>query len=254
MLNKYFPEYISNILWGNRKQFGFIPDINDLDWKVWEEKGYSDFYINTQHKGVGKWVANLSYPVISRLNFDHKRVVEVGPGIMRHLSYMNTRPEKYVICDVAEKFLEVGRSQLEEMSIPCESILLKRKENFSLPIPNNSFDVVLLFNSLEHLNPIDEHLMEFQRILKHNGQIVGGIPCEGGLAWGLGRFLTTRRYVHKNYKINYDKIICWEHPNFADFIIDRLDAHFKRDHLKLHPFSWLPMDFNLVASFIYTRS
>ncbi|MFX1535017.1 MAG: hypothetical protein ACFFDI_12400, partial [Promethearchaeota archaeon] len=74
-----------------------------------------------------------------------------------------------------------------------------------------------------------------------------------GIAWGLGRFLTTRRYVHKNYGINYDKIICWEHPNFADFIIERLDVHFEQQYLKLCPLSWLPMDFNLVASFVFAK-
>ena len=62
-------------------------------------------------------------------------------------------------------------------------------------------------------------LKEFNRILKKNGIIVGAIPNEGGMAWGFGRYLTTRRYT-KKFNINYDKIICWEHPNFADFIFE----------------------------------
>jgi hypothetical protein len=90
--------------------------------------------------------------------------------------------------------------------------------------------------------------------MKKDGLILGGIPCEGGLAWGLGRYLTTRRYVHKNYGINYDKIICWEHPNFVDFIIERLDAHLDNQYFNFYPFPWFPMDFNLVASFIYKKS
>jgi len=59
--------------------------------------------------------------------------------------------------------------------------------------------------------------------------------------------------VHKNFGINYDKIICWEHPNFADFIIERLDAHLEREDLVFHPFSRLPIDFNLVASFVFKK-
>lgn len=60
--------------------------------------------------------------------------------------------------------------------------------------------------------------------------------------------------MHKHYGINYDKIICWEHPNFADFIIEQLDAHFERHRLKLHPFPWLPIDFNLIASFVFKKN
>jgi hypothetical protein len=90
--------------------------------------------------------------------------------------------------------------------------------------------------------------------MKPGGQLVGGIPCEGGLAWGLGRFLTTRRLLIKRYGLNFDKIICWEHPNFADFILERLDIYFERQFLKLHPFPWLPLDINLVISFIYRKN
>lgn len=240
-------------IWGDRKRFGVRPDVNDPDWKVWLEKGFTDFYQSTQQKGIGNWVCKLAYPAVSRVDFNGNTVLEIGPGQIRHLDYMRSEPRKYVICDVEEKCLMMSKRKLDEAGILNETILLDTGSGLPLPFPNESFDIILSFNTLEHLYPLDDYLSEMNRILRRGGQIVGGIPCEGGLAWGLGRFLTTRRYVHKNYSINYDKIICWEHPNFADFIIERLDTHFERERLKLHPFSWLPMDFNLVTSFIYGR-
>ena len=246
---------ISNVLWGNRKRFGLIPDTEDPDWSIWQQKAYSDFYKNTQQCGIGDTVNRMAYHVIKRIDFGEKHILEIGPGIIRHLQFIKNKPVKYSICDINEDILNISKQQLRTAQIPCDSILLQSERSSSeLPFSDESFDIVISFNSLEHLYPLDIHLIEIKRILKKvGGQLVGGFPCEGGLAWGLGRFLTTRRYVHKNYGINYDKIICWEHPNFANYIIERLDFHFEREYLKLHPISWLPIDFNLVASFIYRQ-
>jgi SAM-dependent methyltransferase len=255
MIRNVLPYFITKALFGDRKQFGIYPDISDGDWLIWQEKAFSDFYYNTQQRGIGNWVCNLAYPVVEKIDFKGKTILEVGPGIIRHLKHISNMPTKYCLCDINSYALKIAQEQLYNANVPCETILLDREgvEMAGFPFPEKSFDVIISFNSLEHLNSLDRYLNEIKRILKKGGQLIGGIPCEGGLAWGLGRFLTTRRYVFKNYGINYDKIICWEHPNFADFIIERLDAHFEREHLKLHPFSWLPIDFNLVASFIYKQ-
>ena len=248
LLNK---DFISNVLWGNRKQFGLIPDTEDPDWKIWQEKAYSDFYKNTQQRGIGGMVNRMAYHVIERIDFGEKQILEIGPGIIRHLRYIKNKPVKYAICDINEAVLDKSEKILRAAQIPCDTILFERERSSELPFADESFDVVISFNSLEHLYPLNNYLVETKRVLKKGGQLVGGIPCEGGIAWGLGRYLTTRRYVHKKYGINYDKIICWEHPNFADFIIEKLDTHFRKKYLKLHPFSFLSIDFNLVASFIY---
>ena len=254
MINRWTPYFLSKVLWGDRRKFGFVPDLMDSDWLIWQEKAYSDFYQTTQQRGIGDMVSKMAYPVVGCIDFERKRVLEIGPGIIRHLPYIKSKPARYTICDINEDVLGMAEKQLREAAIPCEAILLARESGGNLPFTDESFDIVISFNSLEHLHPLDSYLIEIRRILKSGGQLVGGIPCEGGLAWGLGRFFTTRRYVHKNYKINYDKIVCWEHPNFADFIIECLDVHVEREYLKLHPFPFLPMDFNLVVSFVYEKS
>jgi SAM-dependent methyltransferase len=240
-------------LWGDRRRFGVMPDTHDPDWILWQQKAYTDFYQVTQQRGIGLTVNGMSYPVIQRLDFNGRHVLEVGPGIIRHLRYMTGKPASYTICDVNEKVLAMAERQLREASIVHNEVLLENGTADILPFGDESFDVIISFNSLEHVYPLDRYLAGFSRILKDHGMIAGGIPCEGGLAWGVGRFLTSRRYVHRHYKINYDKIICWEHPNFADSIIGELDARFQRRYLRLHPFSFLPMDCNLTASFMYEK-
>ena len=252
MINGWTPYFLSKVLWGDRRKFGFVPDLMDSDWLIWQEKAYSDFYQNTQQHGIGDMVCKMAYPVIEGIDFRGKQVLEIGPGIIRHLDYIHTYIHTYILCDINKDFLKHAERQLQDHNINYKS-LVKQKNDPYLSLEDNSIDILITFNSLEHLYPLEDYLLELVRVLRPGGQIVGGIPCEGGIAWGLGRFLTTRRYVHKNYGINYDKIICWEHPNFADFIVERLDAHFERKYLKLHPFAVLPMDLNLVASFVYQK-
>ncbi|WP_181404121.1 hypothetical protein [Aliarcobacter cryaerophilus] len=50
---------------------------------------------------------------------------------------------------------------------------------------------------------------------------------------------------------DYDKIICWEHPNFVNKIKKLLDENFTNVQSIKKPFGVLPMDFNLSWSFIY---
>jgi len=253
MVSNRLPYFLTKRLFGDRKKFGLNPDVNDSEWIIWMQKSVSDFYRNTQLKGIGNWVSRLAYPIIERIDFRGKKVLEIGPGIMRHLQFMKNKPLRYTICDVRREVLKMAQQQLLDAGIPCETISVAGEGGSKIPFPDKSFDIIISFNCLEHLHPLDDYLLETKRILVKGGQFVGGIPCEGGLAWGIGRFLTTRRYVHKNYGINYDKIICWEHPNFADLIIDRLDVYFERQYLKVHPFPRLPMDFNAIASFLFAR-
>jgi len=254
MINRILPYFIKRVLFGDRNRFGIIPEGSDQEWKIWQEKAVSDFYMNTQKTALGNFVHRLSFSCLREVDFAGKKVLEVGPGMIGHVGYMRDKPKQYVLCDVREEALRLAVRVLCKAGVSYEAILLGNEGRVGLPFGDECFDLIISFNSLEHLSPLYEHLAEMKRVLKAGGRLVGGIPCEGGMAWGLGRFFTTRRYVHKRYGINYDKIICWEHPNFADYIIEQLNDQFNRQYLRLHPFPVLPMDLNLVASFVYTKS
>lgn len=253
MLNKFVPYSVYKVLWGDRRQFGHVPDPSDPEWQIWQKNAYTDFYQNTQLKGIGNSICKMIYPVVSNLDFYNKHVLEIGPGVLRHIKYLNAVPNKYTLCDIDADVLRLGETILDVEGIPCETVLLPNQTQIRLPFDNNAFDTIVTFNSLEHLYPLEDYLCEMKRILRPNGHLVGGVPCEGGLAWGGGRYFTTRRYVHQKYSINYDKIISWEHPNFADFIIEKLCEVFSKNLLKLHPFSFLPIDFNLMISFVFSK-
>lgn len=91
--------------------------------------------------------------------------------------------------------------------------------------------MIVSFYSFEHLYPFPVYLKGLLRGLKHGGMLVGAIPCEGGLLWGAGRYATSRIWLKRHTNINPDKIICWEHPNFADTVLNALDLRLSQKHI-----------------------
>jgi SAM-dependent methyltransferase len=123
-----------------------------------------------------------------------------------------------------------------------------------LPLGDASVDVVVAFYSLEHIYPLVPQLRQFARVLTPGGILIGAIPTEGGLAWGLGRLLTSRRWLHRNTSIDPDKLICWEHPNFADHLLRDLASEFEPEHTQAWPIRAIRMiDVNLIVSFVHRR-
>lgn len=252
MLRSFLPYSINRRLFGDRKRFQNKFHETDEDWKLWLEF-YEEFYLSTQKDVVGSTVNNWGYEVLRELDLTKKTVLEIGPGYLPHLSFWKGIPSKYVIVDVDKKFIEISKEKLRSFNISVESHLVKRTE--LAEIVDESLDIVLTFYSLEHIYELPKFLNFFKNKLKENGILVGAIPNEGGGAWGAGRFLTSRRFAHKNSKLNYDKIICWEHPNFCDQIFKEIGkAGFQLVEKGGYPFSkYLPMDLNLISTFIYKK-
>jgi len=249
-IGNYIPYPFFKYLFGNRRVFGNKIDYSDPNWIEWE-KTYLEFYEKNQKQSIGEIVNNAGYDVLKRLDFSNKDILELGPGKINHIKYWNTRPKSFAIADIKQSFLDINDSILSEKKINFTKHLIK--SDYKLPIESESKDIIITFYQLEHLNPLEEYLKEYLRVLKPNGLLVGAIPCEGGVAWGLGRFLTTRRWLLANTGINPDKLICWEHPNFADFIINSIVQSSTKEYLSFWPLNVSSIDLNLIVKFIFKK-
>lgn len=252
-LGNKLPNSLSTPLFGDRKRFGLTVQLNDPCWQEWQ-KTYLNFYYSNQKKSIGAIINSAGYKVISKLDMSDKKILEIGPGNLDHITNWKTTPKEFVVADIQSEVLNIASQKLEEAGFSYNSILLKREHQGSLPFPKETFDIIISFYSLEHLYPLEIHLHEMLRVLKNGGHLIGAIPCEGGLAWGLGRFLTTRRWFKKYTTINPDKIICWEHPNFAEQILGSLDEFMIKRYLSYWPMKISSIDMNLVASFVYEKA
>lgn len=244
------PAVLSNPLFGKRSEYGLTPDENDPSWIEWLAT-YKEFYEQNQKRSIGKIVNDAGYRIMRQADLNGSTVLEVGAGIISHLKWWQAPPKQYIVVDIDPDLLSTAASQLKLASIPHETRLTTRSANGELPLPDNSVDAVISFYSLEHLYPLKPHLMEMRRVLRPGGILIGAIPAEGGLAWGTGRYLTSRRWLLRRTNIDPDKIICWEHPNFANEVLDSLDELFDCERLSWWPLGLPSIDLNLVISFEY---
>lgn len=250
-IRRVLPRPLRKVLWGDRDRWGLVADPGDICWAEWQRK-YGEFYAANQRKGIGTSINDAGYSVMNSVDLSEKVVLEIGAGDIRHIRHWHGQPSEYLLADIDEGMLELAKRRLEENGVLYRSVILERGQR--LPFSSASVDVIVSFYSLEHLYPLRPYIDEMRRVLKPGGSLVGAIPAEGGLAWGAGRFLTSRRWFRKNTTIDPDKIICWEHPNFADEIIAALDRAFERDRIRYWPFPWLPLlDSNLVIKYRYTK-
>jgi SAM-dependent methyltransferase len=245
------PKLFKKVLWGDRERWGLIIKEEDPCWKEWQNK-YSDFYIQNQREGIGTYVNDAGYAIMNDINLDGKRVLEIGAGDIRHIKYWSGNPAQYILADTSDSMMDFAKKRLADKDISYKTLKVTR--NKPLPVDDESIDVIISFYSLEHIYPLGPFLDEASRLLKPNGIIIGAVPTEGGLAWGLGRFLTSRRWFRKHTTIDPDKIICWEHPNFADEIFHALNNKFKAQKIRCWPIPWISiLDINLVIRFIYKK-
>jgi 2-polyprenyl-3-methyl-5-hydroxy-6-metoxy-1,4-benzoquinol methylase len=231
MIREILPYFIFKRLFGDRKKYNNINFQKDKDWIKWQKSIFHTYLVERNH-GIQKFVEQQGYKILKGINFKKKKILEIGPGVLPHLQYMDTFPKEYIIADINEKFLEVSKNILRKKKIKSKIIKINKRIKFSLR--SESIDHILCFYTLEHLHNIKNYVNEFHRLLKKNGSLIFAIPNEGFAAWGLGRYFFTRSKAYKK-GINYDKIICIEHPNFSDKILRELKAKFKCNKIKSYP-------------------
>ena len=175
MLYKYLPYFIFKPLFGDRKKWGLQTDYNDSDFIKWQQDCYLQFYNDTQKGTIGTKVNHLGISIMKEIDLTGKIVLEVGPGIIEHLEYNKTKPKSYILADIKKEFLELSSKSLRKYGVySVETIQVK---GLTIPLQDNSVDIIVTFHQLEHIYELDQYLQELKRILKPGGILVGAVPC-----------------------------------------------------------------------------
>lgn len=160
-----------------------------------QQDGYRGLVGQIQDLGH-RWIAARTPP---------GQVLEIGAGTGRHSRFLRGNPNRFVITEYSARNFSAA-------PFPgAHSASYVRCDARRLPFADASFDAVISIYNLEHITNLSVVLREVRRVLRRDGAFLVALPCEGGLAWNLGRELTTRRTYGRKYGINYDKVIAFEH-------------------------------------------
>ena len=175
------------------------------------------------YKGLLGWVQTQGHTMaeqLSRTKLNHSHpplTLEIGCGSGYHFRFV--KPQRYYGLDY--DFVRLRRARCRWPEFP-----LVQGDAYSLPFSSDTFDRVVSIYTFEHLNRLPECLAEVRRVMKRGGELLVGLPAEGGWTYELGRRLTTKRYVERKYKVDYLRLIRSEHCCTCGEVIEELRKWF----------------------------
>ena len=205
----------------------------ERDWAIWQR--INEDLIDWLYQGVTGRFQIAGHRQVDRWAAPHaeKTVLEVGCGHGHHLSFARHAYRLYIGLDIESKFLKTFQSRFAGR-------LLVQGDAYALPFASRSIDCVLSVYHFEHVRRLSDSLQEIHRVLKPEGELLVGIPLEGGWLYRFGRRLTSQRYMEKKYGIDYHAVVLWEHWNDFAEIEKRLEEKFQIWERRYLPFHFFP--------------
>src|SRR3989344_6258188 len=76
---------------------------------------------------------------------------------------------KFLGLDVSEKMLKIAKKRLEDGKV---NFNVKKFITYKFPLKDEEFDVILCFETLEHIPEPEVFVKELDRVLKKNGMLI----------------------------------------------------------------------------------
>jgi SAM-dependent methyltransferase len=214
---------------------------DDQHYREWNRrlaKAQDYFY---KSNPVVSWVQNAGHRAIRAMSAARPDALtlDMACGDGGHRPYMH-RPDRVLGVDIDQGSLESYRRRYPES-------LAVRGDCYRLPFRDASFDRVLNIYNLEHLVHLDFALEEARRVLKDDGVLMVSVPTEGGLAWTVGRQLTTVRQFGRD-GLDYVRANAIDHCNCIWQIEKTIQRHFRVAERRLFPFFVPSYHVNLITT------
>lgn len=132
----------------------------------------ADYSIITETPGVGATAEQLS-AIYTRYHFAArhvagKDVLEVACGVGNGLGYLARFARRVVGGDIEDSNVHIAQDTYRD----DEHIEIHKMDAHSLPFPDRSFDVVLLFEAIYYLQDCQKFLAEAYRVLRPGGKLL----------------------------------------------------------------------------------
>jgi SAM-dependent methyltransferase len=210
-----------------------VPDLTPEQSAIRDDyMNYFDSQIYTTRFGA---IQRFNHAYALRTAAPDLRTLDVGAGLGEHLDFEDGRRGDYVALELRPEMAAELRRKYPYVTTVTGNV------EEGLSFDTGAFDRILAIHVLEHLRNLPAALDELGRVLRVGGVLSVVLPCEGGIAYSLGRRLTTQRVFKKRYGVSFDWCIKSEHVSVLSEIVHELDARFTREHR-----SWWPSKLPLV--------
>lgn len=208
---------------------------------------YMDYFYAEVYTARFGAIQRFNHTYAARTAGPALRTLDVGAGLGEHLEFEDGHNGEYVALELRpEMAQEIVRRY------PYVTTVTGNLEQ-GLPFETGTFDRVLAIHVLEHLPNLPSDLEELRRVLRPGGVLSVVLPCEGGLAYSLGRNLTTKRMFEKRYGVSFDWCIASEHVSTAPEVVQELDRRFTCEQRSWFPFKLPSVHVNVCVGLTYRR-
>ena len=175
-------------------------------------------FANLLSQKMESWMHKKTSSVIG------KDILEIGAGNLNHIKYERSF-DNY---DIVEPFSDLYKDSPDITSVS--------NVFSSLSEVNNRYDKIFSIATCEHLVDLPKEITLCKNFLKKDGTFQVAIPCEGEFAFKLGWMLTTGIAFKFRHKLDYSKLIEYEHVNSISEIYTVLEHNFRIIQFKRSPF------------------
>lgn len=128
-----------------------------------------------RHKKMGKLLGKRSVSTLSRMGFREGRILDVGtgPGVVP-IEILRAFPQSEGVgLDLSEPLLEIASTNAEEAGVSSR-LTFKKGDAQSVPFEDDTFDVIVSFNTLHLVDDPVAMLNEIERVLRPEGMLYVG--------------------------------------------------------------------------------
>ncbi len=226
----------------NRKEGAELPpDFPDAIVKHFDREGATREILFAQDPILGYEQEARQRSINGLLDTIYRQALDAGCGNGRDLHMLLARSQRVVACDLSEVMIKGARERVSEMSPECRArVRVDRASVTDLPYADNTFDLIVCSEVLEHVPNWLAALNEFERVLEPGGSLIISTPNKlsmYGLTRYPGRFLLGTKHAYDRWRIYWEHRSALKHAGFQLREV-RGACYLIGDLSYLQPFRW----------------
>ncbi|HEX6462230.1 MAG TPA: class I SAM-dependent methyltransferase [Candidatus Saccharimonadales bacterium] len=135
--------------------------------------------VPSKHKGSGIYGEHIARYMAATDIVKGKDVLDIASGSGYGTALLAKQAKSVVGVDISKEAIEFANKEY-----PAKNIAYKKSDGKTIPFADNTFDVVVSFETIEHIDDYDFFMEEIKRVLKDDGLFILSTPNELEFAEG----------------------------------------------------------------------